>query len=405
MATAKLGGRTAKQGITKVHCKCGRCREGTTGPRICRVNCSHPDRFSVRKRMPNGKRVERWFDRMTDAERFLADLVSEARHQPTDAPSDDVFAAVAERWLEITALDIETRTCEDYADVVRRVLSPVLGERVLRTISQDEVQALVTEWSAKLAPQTVRNRVNVLLPILRFGGRPITVGKSKGGIVLPKRQTVSQRLWLEDAKTLRKLVRALPAEFRLYVTFMATVGVRPGEAKELRYGDILNGQRVRVSRAVKRTKGQTSTVGNTKTGVERVVCVPPALLDAVKVEVEARYKRTPPPNALLFASGNNRHINPATFNRAWAAAKKDALPDWLHGLRAYDLRHTAASMLINRGASVLAVSRQLGHADAAITLKVYAHLFEDTIDALIGEMDDDVATVLGTDNDSEEEAA
>jgi integrase len=45
-------------------------------------------------------------------------------------------------------------------------------------------------------------------------------------------------------------------------------------------------------------------------------------------------------------------------------------------LRWHDLRHTAASLLISEGLNVAFVSRQLGHADPSITLKVYARLFD-----------------------------
>jgi integrase len=40
------------------------------------------------------------------------------------------------------------------------------------------------------------------------------------------------------------------------------------------------------------------------------------------------------------------------------------------------LRHTFASILIAQGRDPVFVSRQLGHANPAITLKVYAHLFD-----------------------------
>ncbi len=40
------------------------------------------------------------------------------------------------------------------------------------------------------------------------------------------------------------------------------------------------------------------------------------------------------------------------------------------------LRQTFASILISQGHDVVFVSRQLGHANPAITLKVYAHLFD-----------------------------
>lgn len=38
----------------------------------------------------------------------------------------------------------------------------------------------------------------------------------------------------------------------------------------------------------------------------------------------------------------------------------------------HNLRHTFASQLLSKGANILYVSQQLGHADASITLRVYA---------------------------------
>lgn len=43
----------------------------------------------------------------------------------------------------------------------------------------------------------------------------------------------------------------------------------------------------------------------------------------------------------------------------------------------HDLRHTAASLAISAGADVKAVQRMLGHASAAMTVGVYAELFDD----------------------------
>lgn len=45
-------------------------------------------------------------------------------------------------------------------------------------------------------------------------------------------------------------------------------------------------------------------------------------------------------------------------------------------MTAHLLRHTAASLAIHAGANPLVVQRMLGHASAAMTLDVYADLFE-----------------------------
>jgi integrase len=44
-------------------------------------------------------------------------------------------------------------------------------------------------------------------------------------------------------------------------------------------------------------------------------------------------------------------------------------------LSLHSLRHGYASMLIGSGLDVVFVSRQLGHANPNVTLRVYAHVF------------------------------
>ena len=84
-------------------------------------------------------------------------------------------------------------------------------------------------------------------------------------------------------------------------------------------------------------------------------------------------------------------------NRALAQLDPDGRPDLLpEGLRLYDLRHTAASLMIRQGASIKAVQEQLGHATATITLDAYGHLFPDELEALVGRLEDARADALAS---------
>jgi len=56
-------------------------------------------------------------------------------------------------------------------------------------------------------------------------------------------------------------------------------------------------------------------------------------------------------------------------------------------IRIHDLRGTAASWLISRGASVIDVSKMLGHKDPSITLKRYARLVDEASKRLRKSMD------------------
>ncbi|MDP9027204.1 MAG: tyrosine-type recombinase/integrase, partial [Actinomycetota bacterium] len=68
------------------------------------------------------------------------------------------------------------------------------------------------------------------------------------------------------------------------------------------------------------------------------------------------------------------------FDRALVAA---GLPP----MTIHDLRHTAASLAISAGGNVKAVQKMLGHASAAMTLDVYADLFDDDLDAVAARLD------------------
>jgi integrase len=59
------------------------------------------------------------------------------------------------------------------------------------------------------------------------------------------------------------------------------------------------------------------------------------------------------------------------FNRMLDAAG-------LHRRGPHQLRHTFASLLLQKGSPITYVSRQLGHHDASITLRVYAHWVPDS---------------------------
>jgi integrase len=70
-----------------------------------------------------------------------------------------------------------------------------------------------------------------------------------------------------------------------------------------------------------------------------------------------------------------------TYDPAVAAAGLP-LELWVH-----DLRHTAASLAVHSGASVKSVQRMLGHASAALTLDIYAGLFDQELSDVAARMD------------------
>jgi integrase len=88
----------------------------------------------------------------------------------------------------------------------------------------------------------------------------------------------------------------------------------------------------------------------------------------------------------VLRAGNFRN---RVFNAAVARCieKDDTFPR----LTPHDLRHTAASLAVSAGANIKSVQRMLGHASAAMTLDVYADLFDDDLDDVANALDTQAA--------------
>jgi integrase len=93
---------------------------------------------------------------------------------------------------------------------------------------------------------------------------------------------------------------------------------------------------------------------------------------------------------LIFPSSVGTPLNPSNlrivFNRTLDAA---GLPR----IRFHDLRHTAASLMLNQGVPVIVVSKILGHAKPSTTLDIYGHLIH-KMQAEAAQVMDDLVTPI-----------
>jgi integrase len=88
---------------------------------------------------------------------------------------------------------------------------------------------------------------------------------------------------------------------------------------------------------------------------------------------------------LIFPSNVGTPLTASNIRRAFRKLlKASGLPK----IRFHDLRHTAASLMLNHGIPVLIVSKRLGHSKPSITLDVYGHLIPSKQEEAAQLMDD-----------------
>ena len=120
--------------------------------------------------------------------------------------------------------------------------------------------------------------------------------------------------------------------------------------------------------------------GSPKNHQQRSVPFPSFLSDQLRALIATKGS-----GDLLFTSPYGRPLRVNNWKRKAFDKAADTLADNHTDLlrpTVHDLRHTAASLAISAGANVKAVQRMLGHASAAMTLDVYADLFDDDLDAV-----------------------
>lgn len=168
-------------------------------------------------------------------------------------------------------------------------------------------------------------------------------------------------------------------------SLLASTGMRRGEALALRWADVdLDGSRLSVRRAATVVKnkgeGQEVLIGPPKSGRPRTVDLDEGTVAMLRAHKAARGSISlalARDDALVLGDINGRVRHPERFSRRWETAVRQArtaLEGDLPAIRLHDLRHTHATLLLAAGVPVKVVSERLGHANATITLGVYAHV-------------------------------
>ena len=101
--------------------------------------------------------------------------------------------------------------------------------------------------------------------------------------------------------------------------------------------------------------------------------MPGFVAEMLAAEVEGRLQAAP-----VFPGPDGGFLERPKSTGGWfaGAVKRAGVP----AITPHDLRHTAASLAVSAGVNVKALQRMLGHASAAMTLDVYADLFDEDLD-------------------------
>ena len=349
-----------------------------------------PDGTEKSKSFPDKQKrlAEQWLNRTA------ADLASGQYIDPRAGRI--TFQQYAERWVGTLTTEDNSRAAAERR--LRLHAYPYLGTRPMGSFQPGHIRT----WLSKLEGEvpaashrliiygTVSSLFNAAVDDGLLPKNPCHARSVKAPQVAPKRVAP----WtMAQVRTVRA---NLPQHLRAIVDVGAGCGLRQGEVFGLPEDAVdFDGGWIAVRQQLKRIRG-TFVFAPPKRGKLRDVPLPSVVAHALKAHMEdfppveitlpwVKPDAPPVTKRLIFTGSTGSHLRASHFDdHKWkpAVAAAGLIPPAERGERyesarehgMHALRHFYASVLLDAGENIRALSQYLGHSDPGFTLRVYTHL-------------------------------
>lgn len=247
------------------------------------------------------------------------------------------------------------------------------SEKPITLLTKD----ILIKWSInklnqeKLAIKTKNSVIQIVKSVCRFATD--LYGIPNASILLKKfkkpiNEYIEMETWTpEEFSIFRKCVEN--ELYGIYFEVLYWTGARRGEILALTKDCVEENGTLKINKSIKSFKRGIKSP-KTRSSFREIE------LDKMTFEHMKPLLKTP--GAYVF--GGEQTLSLTNIARKFNEAIKKA---GIKKIRLHDLRHSHATMLINNGANIVAVSKRLGHSSVDQTLKTYTHLFKETNQSMI----------------------
>lgn len=342
-----------------------------------------------------GKQIWKTFKTETAAKVYVEETCPDIRDGSWKKLKDATFGEYAEQWKgtfliagtvdENGNLDqkrLKPSTIRGYRTIVDAYLIPQFEHIPLQAIDAGRIIAFESKLlqREKFSNKSVHNALTLLGRILE-DARKAGYLKVSPMIDVEKTQFTCKKGRALKADEAQKLLAKCSGYLKTMVMVMLLAGLRRAEVLGLKWTDIdFDNDVIHVRRSLEwlsRKHGQVAEDQNAfvfqppKYHSIRKVDMSPLL----KAELRAMRLRSEDKEGLIFQTAKSTPMQPSNVYRREFKPAVEAAE--IGKVKIHDLRHTFGSWKIEQGENVVYVSRQMGHKDASITLKVYSHLIKE----------------------------
>jgi integrase len=347
----------------------------------------------------DGKRLSFSAKTRQECQEWLKRIQTQIDTGMTFTGAQQTLQELLEGWLLTIKPSIRPTTWYQYDMNIHRHIEPVLGKIRLKDLRSDQIQQF---YEYKLKVGTGKRTVEVLHTTLHSGLKHAVkmglIGRNPTDATIPPRPETKEMKFLDESQINQFLLAARHNRNEVLFHLAIATGMRQSELLGLKWSDLdWQKKTLTVQRQAKRKDRQNGYFAplKTKAGCRTIVLGEKTIekmrehlnrQEDERIKVGDKWEN----NNLIFPSTIGTPLDQFNLYRSFKGLLHEAgLPD----IRFHDLRHTAASLMLNHGVPAIIVSKRLGHAKVSITLDIYGHLMPEMQNEA-AEMIDDLITAV-----------
>jgi len=330
-----------------------------------------------------------------EADLALAELIVK-RDQERLVRGSQTFRMAAEKWRTAKEQTAAPSSLLRYDMAFGKHLLPRFGDMQLRKLRTVQLDDYYAELRARgMAPNSILWQHNLIHAVLRHAQRSLRwINDNPADEARPPRRAATT-IHLPTHAELTKLVQAADDDgpvLGAFVRLAIVTGARRGELCALQWQHVdLNLNQLVITGNV--TLGREGyVVTSPKNGKSRRVALPSSMVEHLLLYRDWSSARAEWAGVVLtgasylFTYDPTGHEigHPGTISQKFALAKRVA---GTRDLRMHDLRHQAATVLLDNRVNPRVVAERLGHSRTSTTLDVYAQF--------LAPADQEAAEILG----------
>jgi integrase len=283
-------------------------------------------------------------------------------------------------WLKCVKTSIRIKTWNQYFQIIDQHIIPEIGRIKLCDLRPDQVQTVYSnKREAGKTSSTLRIMHAVLHRALNQAVRWGFLVRNPASVVDKPRLENKEMKILTAEQSMQFLNQTRGTRYHELFHLAITTGLRQGELLGLWWTD-LNWQSgtLKIRRQLQRITGQGLVFTEPKSSKSRrLITLGPTTIGLLRDHERNQDNERVfagdlwEENNMIFSTPHGKPIEPRNLLRIFKKLLKEAsLPE----IRFHDLRHTAASLMLQEGIHPKIVQERLGHSRISLTLDIYSHV-------------------------------